>query len=91
MGEENFPCGCGMWQKGQTKLFNELWEFEPRRIVASGAWTADDTFTLVARLFETPFYHTHVYHFVGDEMMVETRVNESFGPLKGPLLTARAV
>jgi hypothetical protein len=77
-----------MWQQGQTGLFNDPWLFDPRPVAVSGAWTAEDTLTMVARFYETPFYHTLVYHFAGDEMMIETRVNVSFGSLSPLLLTA---
>ncbi|MBC7811570.1 MAG: hypothetical protein H7175_10505, partial [Burkholderiales bacterium] len=87
VGEETIPCGYGMWQQGQTTVFNEIGLFDPMPVAASGAWTAEDTFTIVVRLYETPFFHTLVYHFVGDEMMVEIQVNVAFKPTK-TLLTA---
>jgi CubicO group peptidase (beta-lactamase class C family) len=87
-GEESIPCGYGAWQQGQSSLFNRPWLFEPTPTVACGAWTAADSFTMVVRLYETPFFHTLVFHFAGDEMMVETRVNVSFESSE-MLLTAR--
>jgi CubicO group peptidase (beta-lactamase class C family) len=90
-GQETISCGYGMWQPGQTTLFNEPWVFEPAPIVASGAWTGGDTFTMVIRLYRTPFFHTLVYRFTGDEMKIEANVNVSFGPLKAPLIVAHAV
>jgi hypothetical protein len=88
-GEQTIPCGYGLWQHGQTTLFNEPWLLDPEPVVASGVWTAEDTFTMVVRLYETPFFHTLVYHFAGDEIMIEMSVNVSFGPLKAPLMVAR--
>jgi CubicO group peptidase (beta-lactamase class C family) len=90
-GGETISCGYGMWQQGQTTLFNNPWLFALTPIAASGAWTAEDRFTMIVRLYETPFFHTLVYHFVGDEMMVETRVNVSFESPKTLLLTAHPV
>lgn len=87
-GEDTIPCGYGEWQRGQTMLFNEPWEFTPKATAISGAWTADDSYTMIVRLYETPFYHTFVYHFAGDDLMVETRVNVSFDAPKTVLLTA---
>jgi hypothetical protein len=89
--EESFPCGYSAWQQSQTSVFDEPWLLEPSRIVASGAWTADDTFTMIVRFYETSFYRTLVCHFAGDELMIETRVNVSFGSTKPVLLTAHRV
>ncbi len=90
-GEETIPCGYGVWRPGQTTLFNDPWLSDPMPVVASGAWTAEDSFTMVVRLYETPLFHTFVYHFTGDKMTVETRVNVSFESTKPLLLTAHAV
>ncbi len=86
---ETFPCGYGKWEYGQTTLFNEPWVFEPKPIVASGAWTSEDSFTLVVRPYETPFFYTFVCHFSGADMMIETEVNVSFQSRKA-LLTAHS-
>ena len=88
IGEEIIPCGYGTWQQGQSTLFNRPWLFDPTPIVACGAWTAEDSFTMVVRLYETPFFHTLTFHFAGDELMVETGVNVSF-EASDILLTAR--
>jgi len=90
-GQETIPCGYGKWQQGQTTLFNTPWLFDPTPVVASGAWTAEDSYTMVVRLHETPFFHTLVYHFVGDEMMIETRINVSFEPPQTLLLMAHPI
>jgi len=91
-GEETIPCGYGEWQRGQTTLFNERWMLPaPMPVATSGAWTAEDSFTMVVRLYETPFYYTLVYHFVADEMMLETRVNITLESPKPLLMTAHSV
>ena len=89
-GEETIPCGYGAWQQGQTTLFNDRRWFsdEPTPIVASGAWTAEDSFTMVVRLYETPFFYTLVYYFAGAEMVVESQVNVTLDFSKPILLTA---
>ncbi len=87
-GEETISCGYDVWQPGQTTLFNDFWVVGPTPVVASGAWTAEENFTMVVRLYETPFFHTLVYHFVGDEMLIETWVNASLEATKTLLLTA---
>lgn len=90
-GQDTIPCGYGTWERGQTTLFNAPWESDAIPVAASGAWTANDSFTLVLRLYTTPFYHTVVCHFVGDEMMIEAQVNVSFGSTQPILLTAKAL
>ena len=62
-GEETIPCGYGMWQRGETTLFNQPLLFERTPVAASGAWTADETFTMILRLYETPFFHTAWFSF----------------------------
>jgi CubicO group peptidase (beta-lactamase class C family) len=46
-GAETIPCGYGEWQPGQTTLFNDLWVSGVVPVVASGAWTAEDNFTMI--------------------------------------------
>jgi CubicO group peptidase (beta-lactamase class C family) len=86
-GEETIPCGYGVWQPGETALFRQPF-FERTPIVASGAWTAEDSFTMVIRLYETPFFYTLVCHVVGAEMLVEIQINVSLESLTPLLLTA---
>jgi hypothetical protein len=80
-----------VWLQGQTTLFNEPWLSGSTPVAASGAWTAEDRFRMVVRLYETPFFHTLVYHFGGDEMLVEIRVNVALEIPEALLLTARLV
>ncbi|MEO8609066.1 MAG: serine hydrolase [Chloroflexota bacterium] len=84
------PCGYGDWKAGQTTVFNRPWETEPMPLMSSGAWTFDDTFTLIARLYHTPFYQTYHFQFLGDMLTVQTRVNVSFIPPKVVTLTGKA-
>ena len=90
MGEEIFLCGCGVWQPGHTTLFKETRWFsdEPMPIVASGAWTAEDTCTMVVRLYETPFFYKFVFCFAGTELIAEIQVNVSLDFSRPVLLTA---
>lgn len=84
-------CGYGTWQQSKTAVFNEPWIFDPMPVAASSAWADDDHLTVVARLYETPFFHTLNCHFAGDELMIEASVNVSFESLKPLVLTARSV
>lgn len=90
-GIDVIPCGYGVWQQGQTALFRDIWVPDSTPVVASGAWTAEESFTMVIRLYETPFFHTLVFHFIDDEMLVETWVNVSLEATKTLVLTAHPV
>ncbi len=90
-GTETLSCGLGVWRQGQnTGLFKQPVLFDRTAVAASGAWTGDDCFTMAVRLHETPFYYTIVYHFVGDELLIEIRINVSLETLEPLLLTASA-
>ena len=85
---ETIISSFGEWSFGQTKLFNSPWAFDAAPIVAGGAWTADDTFTIVVRFYETPFFQTLVFCFNGDTLNIETQVNVSFEGTKRMTFTA---
>ncbi len=90
-GEEPITCGYSSWQRGEITLFNQPLLFDYSPVAVSGAWTDDDTFTMIFRLYETPFFHTLVCNFAGDELMIESRINVSLESTKPLLLTARSV
>ncbi len=46
-----------------------------RNIAATGAWTADDTYTARVALYETPFILTLTLRFAGDELFYDSMVN----------------
>lgn len=85
---ETLAWGYGAWVQGQTALFRQPLLFERTAIASSGAWTADDTLTLVVRLVETPFYHTLVFHFGGADLLLEVAVNVSLESMQPLLLSA---
>ncbi len=91
-GAETLRCGYGGWQPGQTNLFNHFngpWlSDDPTLVVTSGGWTNQDCFTMVVRLIETPFFYRLAYHFIGDELLVEMRVNITLDVPRTFLLTA---
>lgn len=89
--EELITCGYGEWLPTQTMLFNQPLLFDQTPATASGAWTADDTFTVIVRLYETPFFHTLTCHFAEDELMIEVQINVSLESMKPLLLTAKVV
>ena len=78
--EESISSDYGVWQRSDTTLFNEPWVSEAAPVVASSAWTNEDTLTTVIRFYETPFIQNFVYRFAGDQMTIETRINVGFQP-----------
>jgi hypothetical protein len=90
-GAENIQCGVGEWQRGHTTLFDHPLLFSGAEVAVSGAWSANDVFEIVMRLYETPFTYRLTCHFVGDEMIIESRVNVSLESVAPVLMTARAL
>lgn len=88
LSDETIPCGYGQWSQGHTSLFSQPLLFHHTSFAASGAWSAEDSYVMVIRLNETPFFHTLVCHFVGDDLMIEIQINVSLGSLEPLLLTA---
>ena len=60
--EQKIACGNGSWQKGRLALGS----FTEQPAAASGAWTADDTYTAKVCFYETPFIVTMSLTFSGD-------------------------
>ena len=85
-GHENvFACGSGAWSQSTTiRDRGEL-----RRMVASGAWTGDDTFAMKLCLYETPFCPTIICRFVDDAVHYDFVTNVSFGPKELAQLVGR--
>jgi CubicO group peptidase (beta-lactamase class C family) len=93
-GETRTPMGIGSWAKGSDGFINGLDRFlsVPARpvVAASGAWTAEDAFTVKLVPYETPFYSTLTFRFDGDTLMLDSEYNVAFGPTKLPQLIGRS-
>jgi CubicO group peptidase (beta-lactamase class C family) len=72
-------CGTGHWLENQ-----ECPKWVPGKIMAGGIWTEDNTYTVIVRFIETPFYYTFRCRFEGDSIQLNTFVNVSFGPKEMP-------
>jgi CubicO group peptidase (beta-lactamase class C family) len=84
--ERRITCGRGAWQKGRV-----AWGQLPEQpVAASGAWTANDTFTARLCFYETPVIVTLRLKFSGPELQYNAEANVGFGPTKEPQLTGRA-
>ena len=84
--EQRIVCGRGTWRKGQA-----AWGSLPvQPAAASGAWTADGTFTAKLCFYETPFTVTVSLKFSGKELQYSSESNVGFGPTKEPQLVGKA-
>jgi CubicO group peptidase (beta-lactamase class C family) len=84
--ERRLACGRGAWQKGRA-----AWGGLPEQpAAASGAWTADDTFTAKVCFSETPFVITLRLKFAGQEVRCESEANVGFGPTRDAPLVGKA-
>jgi len=71
--EHRIACGSGAWKKTQTAFVAgaEEWVAAPveQPVAASGAWTADDTYTLKLAYYETPLAVTLTCRFAGGRVL----------------------
>jgi CubicO group peptidase (beta-lactamase class C family) len=96
LGQEyRIACGSGVWKKGRTAFVvgADSWIAAPveQPIATSGAWTANDIYTVKLAYYETPLAITLTCRFAGDRVLllnVEYSVN--FGPTNPPLLVGEA-
>lgn len=80
--DQKLLCGKGEWKSGK-------WAFgagQEQPAAASGAWTADDTYTAKVVLYETPFILTLTFKFADGKLEYEVKRNVGFGPTTSPKL-----
>lgn len=83
--ESRMPCAVGRWQRAR----GDFGPYLDAPMSASGAWTAEGTFTLAVAATETPFVGGHRLRFEGDSVVLESEGNVGFGATKGPTLRGR--
>jgi hypothetical protein len=74
--------GYGSWQEGSAVLASP----NLRKVAASSAWKAEDTFSLTICQYETPFIATIDFKFIDRQVSYKFAVNVSFGPAEFPEL-----
>jgi CubicO group peptidase (beta-lactamase class C family) len=84
--ERRIACGRGEWKRGRTAYA----AFPEQPVAASGAWTADDTFTARVCFTETPFILRLRLKFSGDELAYDSEANVGFGPTRQSRLVGKA-
>lgn len=84
--ERRIASAPGAWKKGRA-AWGRMAE-EPA--AATGAWTADDTFTAKVCFVETPFIATIRLKFTATDVSCETEWNVGFGQTKEAALVGKA-
>lgn len=84
-GEHTVRCGNGAWIKGEM-LVNRRGR---QPMVASGAWTAPDTYVMQLYFYHTPFCNTITCQFDAAQVIYNSRLNVNFGPTEQPQLVGR--
>lgn len=93
-GESAIAMGIGSWVKNPKGFSNGIERLlsvpaDPE-VAASGAWTADNVFTVKLVAPQTPYYSTLTFHFDGERMFLDGEYNVSFGPTKLQQLVGKA-
>jgi CubicO group peptidase (beta-lactamase class C family) len=83
--DHRVPVGQGEWRRGGTWLAGEV----EQKVAATGAWTSDDTYTVKACQYETPFCRTLSLWFTGRALVLDQDMNVGFGPTKRPQIVGR--
>ena len=87
--DQKLAAGYQRWAKGALQLTAAG---APEPVAASGAWTADDTYTMTVARYRTPFTTLYQLRFAGDQLFLkieqnvgaaETRVTELTGQIQG--------
>ena len=93
-GELRTPFATGAWGPATPGFANGIERFlsvpEHPLVAASGAWTADDVFTIKLVACQTPYYSTLTLRFAGDHLTVAGKHNVAFGPTQVAELVGEA-
>ena len=84
--EQEAVFGYQRWAKGSLPLRG----VGAQPVALSGAWTADDAFTVKVCFYETPHTLTLQLKFTGDEVRVDSEMNVDFGATKHPAVTGKS-
>ncbi len=83
--EQTIACPTGVWTKTRLALGHR----PEQPYAASGAWTADDTFTLKLCAYATPYITTVRLKFTPTELIYDSELNVAFGPRTHPTQVGR--
>ena len=83
--EQRTASGNGTWIKGRMTYAG----LAEQPVAASGAWTANNTYTAQLCFYETPFVVTVSLKFAEDQLLYDCEYNVSLGPTKQPQLAGK--
>jgi len=93
-GKQQLEIAYGGWHRNEEGFANgveRLLGVPPRPLVAaSGAWTAETTYTVKLAIYETPYVCTLVFQFDNGRLTFDSEQNVAFGPAKQPRLVGEA-
>lgn len=84
--EQRIVSGYGAWRKGRMQATGVTPE---QSVAVSGAWTAEDTYVTRICLYETPHHLIMKLKFDGDQLILDSEYNVTFGPSKQPQLIGK--
>jgi CubicO group peptidase (beta-lactamase class C family) len=88
--DRRLTIGSGSWDRTGSLVFGGRYNPTTEEPVAtSGAWTDDDTYTVQACFFKSPFCATMQLEFAGNVVLFDQEMNVGFGPTKRPQLVGR--
>jgi CubicO group peptidase (beta-lactamase class C family) len=87
LSKQVIRCGIGKWVEGKL----ELPGVGQVRVTTCGTWHDENTFHMILRFVETPFYNTVIYQFDDDSLRVEVYGNVSLEPIKHEIIKGRMV
>jgi CubicO group peptidase (beta-lactamase class C family) len=85
--DQRLPVGHGEWRRGGTLLVGGV----EQPAAATGAWTADDTYTAKVCQYQTPFCSTMTLWFTGRALVFDQEMNVAFGQTKRPQLVGKPI
>ena len=78
-GEHHIPVGYQRWAMGEATMDQPPHITTARPTAASGAWTADDTYSVRLSFNTTPFIPTFTFRFEDDRVEYRKQYNVGFG------------
>ena len=93
-GRHQVLCGIGQWLESPTSVSGSAlhhgYEFDTTTVVACGAWSSVDEFTMTWSFIESAFRDTVVCRFVDDQLELNRSVNVNTGSTVRPTLRGKS-
>jgi hypothetical protein len=96
INDEDYRVALGFGEWGENSTLRSYLtdgratEGTVRGVSGSGAWSDGITFAAKLTFFETEYYLTYNFRFIGDEIQIQPEYNVAFGAPKRPRIIGRA-